>query len=217
MALLVAGAPLLAQEQACNGLPVAAVEVRPERPVFRGPLAWWRAAARSLGLHHETTSAGLIRRFVTLDPGRPCTEFRRAETERILRAQPYIADAEVATLRTGDSVLVRVRTVDEVPVVAGARLRGAQPQALNLGTMNLFGAGLHVEGRWEHGRALRDGWGGKLAHRQLLGRPYEILGRIAEPPVLHGPSADRVALGVSGGEGLCAAAPARPVARRASG
>lgn len=172
---ILAPAHLPAQAIACEGRPVSGVEVDAQRPEFKGALAWWRKAARAVGLHHETTSEGLIRRFVTLDPGKPCTEFRRSETERILRAQPYIADAVVTTAMEGDSVRVLVRTVDEVPVVVALRTRGASPQAISAGTMNLFGSGLHVEGRWENGRALRTGYGGKVAHPQLGGRPYEVL------------------------------------------
>lgn len=172
---LLNGVALHAQEGSCEGLPVKSVEVEAGRPVFRGILATWRKVARAVGLHHETTSEGLIRRFVTLNPGRTCTEFRASETERILRAQPYLADAVVSKRRVGDSVEVRVATVDEVPVVAGVRLRGASPQAANLGTMNLFGTGLHLESRWENGRALRTGFGGRISHPQLFGRPYEVV------------------------------------------
>jgi hypothetical protein len=159
----------------CDGRAVGSVTVETSRPQFRGPAAWWRKLARAVGLHHETTSEGLVRRFVSLDPGMVCTEFRRGESERVLRAQPYLADANVVTTRVGDSIHVNVRTVDEVPVVAAARLRGLSPQALSFGTMNFAGAGLHVEGRWENGRALRQGFGGKLSHQQLLGRPYAVV------------------------------------------
>jgi hypothetical protein len=160
---------------ACEGQPVRTVEVDTERPSFDGALGLWRKAARAIGLHHQTTSPGLVRRFVSLDPGMRCTEFRRSESERILRAQPFLADATVRTRRSGDSVHVSVSTVDEVPVIVGARLRGATIQAVNLGTMNLLGAGLHVEGKWEEGRTYRDGFGGKIAHHQLLGRPYSVI------------------------------------------
>jgi hypothetical protein len=159
----------------CDGRGVLSVGVEAERPAFRGALGWWRKIARSVGLHHQTTSLGLVRRFVTLDPGQACTEFRRSESERILRAQPFIADATVTATPVGDSVRVDVSTVDEVPVVLGARLQGTNIRALNLGTMNFLGAGMHVEGRWEEGRTNRDGFGGKLAHRQILGRPYAIM------------------------------------------
>lgn len=159
----------------CDGLSVQAIDVETTRPEFRGALGWWRKLARSVGLHHQTTAEGLVRRFVTLDPGLRCTEFRRSESERILRAQPFLADATVKTTQVGDSVHVDVSTVDEMPVVVGARLRGTSIQAFNLGTMNLLGAGLHVEGRWEQGRTYRDGYGGKIAHQQLLGHPYALL------------------------------------------
>jgi len=158
----------------CDGMIVQHVGVETSRPSFRGAGGWWRKFARSLGLHHQTTAPGLVRRFVSLDPGRRCTEFRRSESERVLRAQPFLADATVTTTQIRDSIWVNVSTVDEVPVVVGARLRGAKVQALNLGTMNLLGAGMHVEGRWEDGRGLRDGVGGKITHRQLLGHPYAI-------------------------------------------
>lgn len=175
MALVLLPSGVQSQDAPCEGVPISAVDVESRRPAFRGVLAWWRKAARAIGLHHENTSTGLIRRFVTLDPGRPCTEFRRSETERILRAQPYIADAVVTTHQVGDSVHVFVATTDEVPLVAALRLRGATPQAVSLGTMNLAGAGVHVEGRWENGRALRHGFGARLAHPQLFGRPYEVV------------------------------------------
>lgn len=158
----------------CEGLPVRAVNVETQRPAFRGAMSWWRKIARGLGLHHETTARGLVRRFVSLDPGRPCTEFRRMESERILRAQPYLAAAAVLARGVRDSVDVDVTTVDEVPVLGGARFRGARLEALNLGTMNLLGAGAHVEGRWERGHAYRDGIGAVLSHPQVLGKPYTL-------------------------------------------
>jgi len=159
---------------ACGGAPVSEVRVQTNRPQFDGPMRWWRIFARSMGLHHQTTDADLVRRFLTLDPGMSCTEFRRAESERILRAQPFLADATVSARRVGDSVAIDVETVDEVALVGAARVRGASVGALSLGTLNFAGGGMHVEGRWEQGRALRDGFGARLAHHQLLGRPYII-------------------------------------------
>jgi hypothetical protein len=159
----------------CDGMPVASISVETERPIFRGyVMERWRQFARSLGFHHQTTNRGLVRRFVSLDQGLGCTEFRRSESQRILRAQPYLADAVVSVNRLGDSVRVGVATIDEVPVVAGARLQGASLRALSIGTMNFMGAGMHVEGKWERARGLRQGFGGRVSHPQLLGRPYSI-------------------------------------------
>lgn len=159
----------------CEGMGVRSIAVETAKPEFRGAAGVWRKFARALGLHHHTTNKGVVRRFVSLDPKRGCTEFRRSESERLLRAQPFIADATVTTTRAGDSVHVDVATVDEVPVVGGARLRDGKIAAANLGTMNFMGSGMHVEGRWEAARGQRQGYGGRLVHPQLLGRPYSII------------------------------------------
>ena len=158
--------------QVCEGRRVTSIEVDANRPAFRGALAWWRKLARAFGLHHATTDDDLIRRFVTLEPGMICTEFRRSESERILRVQPFLSDATVTAIPDGDGVRIHVSTVDEVPVVVGARIAGSSIRAANIGTMNFIGAGMHVEGRWERQRGLRTGVGGKVVHRQLLGHPY---------------------------------------------
>lgn len=167
----------------CDGLTVDSVDVETHRPPFLGAMAWWRKLARSVGLHHQTTSRGLVRRFVSLDAGRACTEFRRSESQRILRAQPYIADATVTTTQVGDGARVDVSTIDEVSAVGSARLKGASIQAVSLGTLNFRGAGMHLEGQWESGRGYRDGFGAKLVHHQLLGRPYRLALEGARHPV----------------------------------
>jgi hypothetical protein len=157
----------------CNGDTVRAIVVRAERPPFRGHMAIWRRVARALGLHHATTREGVIRRFVTLEVGEPCTEFRRAESERLLRAQPFLASANVRTVAEPDGGLrVEVQTVDEVPAVFDARLRRGQPAAITAGNENIFGSGVYTDIRYERGFAYRDGFGGTLVHHHFLGRPY---------------------------------------------
>jgi hypothetical protein len=135
----------------------------------------WRQIARSLGLHHATTRDNVIRRFVTLEVGRPCTEFRRAESERLLRAQPYLASAHVRTFaEPGGGVRVEVETVDEVPAVLDARFRRGQPAAFTAGNENIFGRGVHAEARVERGFAYRSGFGGTVTHYHFLGKPYTL-------------------------------------------
>lgn len=173
-------APLLSAQradtlEACDGLGVRSISVETAKPEFRGAAGMWRRIARALGLHHHTTNEGVVRRFVSLDPQRGCTEFRRSESERILRAQPYLADATVTTTRSGDSVHVDVSTVDEVPVLGSARLRHGKIAAASLGTLNFMGSGVHVEGRWETARSQRQGFGGRIAHPQVFGRPYSMI------------------------------------------
>ena len=121
------------------------------------------------------TQDGVVAAFLLLSPGKPCIEFRRAESERVLRAQPFLADARVRVeADTGGTVAVIVTTVDEVPVLVGARFRGVAPQSLTLGNENVAGQALRVEARVERGGAFRTGFGGHVQEDALLGHPYRV-------------------------------------------
>lgn len=159
----------------CGGDTVRAIVVRSQRPPFSGHMRIWRKVARALGLHHATTRDGVIRRFVTLEVGKPCTDFRIAETERLLRAQPFLASAHVRTVAEPTGGLrVEVVTVDEVPAIFDARLRRGQPVAATAGNENIFGRGVRFEVRGERGFALRDGFGAAVVHHHFLARPYML-------------------------------------------
>ncbi|MEO8562658.1 MAG: hypothetical protein ABI601_11315 [bacterium] len=159
----------------CDGRIVSRIEVRPAPPPFGGAAARWRAAARTVGLHHATTQSRVIEAFMALHVGRPCTEFRRAESERVLRAQPFIADAKVRVVPDGASgVIAIVETTDEIPVLVGGRFRGVVPDVLSIGNANVGGQGLRAEATWERGRAYRTGYGARLVEYAAFNRPYAI-------------------------------------------
>lgn len=130
----------------------------------------------------------MVRRYLLLQEGHPCTEMRRAESERILRAQPFIADAAVVAYSDGpNSVLIEVTTVDEISLIVDGAVSGNAPhvRVLRLGDGNLFGAGLSGTGRWEAGRGFRDGYGIRLAHYQIGGRPYQTVLEAGRKPIGH--------------------------------
>lgn len=159
----------------CEGRTVARVEIDAGRPPFSGTGARWRRAARAVGLHHLTTTDDVIRAFLALHVGRPCTEFRRAESERVLRSQPFLADAHVRVIPdTGGTVAALVTTTDEVPVLVNARFRGVAPEALSLGNLNVGGQGLRLEGRVERGRAYRTAVGATIEQSAIFQRPYRL-------------------------------------------
>ena len=161
---------------ACTGEIVSRVDIRPSPPPFSGTARKWQSAARAAGLHHATTQAGVIQAFLSLAPGQPCTEFRRAESERVLRAQPFLSDAIVFVLPdTGGRVAVLVTTTDEVPVLVSARFRGIAPESFGLGNENLFGSALRLEGHIERGRAYRTALSARLQQDALFGRPYRFI------------------------------------------
>jgi len=124
---------------------------------------------------HTTTQPNVIRRFLLLREGDTCDELRRAESERILRAQPFIADASVRVVANSDGgVDLEVVTADEVALVLNGAAHAGNPplRLVRLGDANLVGEGIYLAGEWRDGGAFRNGFGAKFVDNQLLGRPY---------------------------------------------
>ncbi len=160
----------------CSGETVRRVEIKSSPPPFSGAAKQWRAVAHAVGLHHATTRPGVVTAFLSLEPGRPCTEFRRAESERVLRAQSFLSNVTVRVAPdTGGQVAVFVETTDEIPVLVNGRFRGISPEVFSLGNENIGGTALHVEGRIERGRAYRTGFGVRVEQNALFGHPYRLI------------------------------------------
>ena len=159
----------------CDGRIVRSIEITAGRPPFKGTAAKWRQVARAIGLHHTTTKEHVIRAFLALQVGRACTEFRRAESERVLRAQPFLSDARVRVVPdNSDGVAAFIETTDEIPVIVGGRFSGITPDALALGSANIAGVGLRAEAAWERARGYRTGYGGRLVEYAAFDRPYVV-------------------------------------------
>jgi len=159
----------------CDGSIVSAITIIPKDPSFLKIPRFLRPLARSVGLHHTTTKMDVIRRFLLLDVGQPCTERQRAESERILRFQPFLAEATVRAVPDGaGGVGIEVETLDEIPTVFDMRLRDRRPAALRIGNGNVGGRGIYLAARWEQGFAYRTGFGVQLVDHQALGHPYTL-------------------------------------------
>jgi hypothetical protein len=157
----------------CTGQIVSAIDITPVRPKFSGASGVWRILARSVGLHNVTTRTDVIAGMLQLRVGEPCTEFRRAESERLLRAQSFLAAATVRAVSDGeDGVRIDVRTVDEVPAFIEGRLSGATPEAITVGNGNVQGRAISVEVNGQRGHAYRDGFGIRLDHFAVFNGPY---------------------------------------------
>jgi hypothetical protein len=133
--------------------------------------------ARQLASVHQTTNPNIIRRFLVLRAGDVCTELKRAESERILRAQPYLADASILAFPDEDGgVGLAVYTVDEVSLLAGGGATSRSPfvRAVRLGEENLMGEAVTLVGTWAHSPDFRDTWSVRMIDYQLLGRPYQL-------------------------------------------
>jgi hypothetical protein len=172
----------------CAGQRVDDLIIYADAPALRS-LDRVPAVARAARALHRTTRPDVIRRFLLLDRGEPCSELRRAESERILRAQPFIAEARVLVVANGEGgVDVEVQTSDETALVLGGIVRARSPYvtALLLGNANLAGQGLYASGWWRNGGGFRDGLGTRLIDHQFLGRPLTM-----------GLEAERATLGAS--------------------
>ena len=137
----------------------------------------WKRALRFASREHVTTKPGVIERFLALQVGDKCTELRRAESERILRVQPFLADADVVAIPDGSGgVILDVSTVDEVSLILGGGVSAHSPHitSARLGEANLLGTAMYVVGNWTHGRRFRDVLQGKITDYQFLGRPYQL-------------------------------------------
>jgi hypothetical protein len=170
--LAVPPGPVTAQ---CDGKAVSAITILPHDPSFAQIPRPLRAIARGVGLEHTTTKADVVRRFLLLDVGRPCSATQLAESQRILRLQPFIAAARVRAVP--DSVggtRIEVGTVDEIPTVFSMRFRNGRPTALLFGNGNVGGRALYVAARVEQGFRYRTGVGLQVVDYQAFGRPYTL-------------------------------------------
>ncbi len=182
--LFAAASATMAQSQSLNGPPVTCKGERISRidinanPPFRitGNTMWQRFG-RFAAREHVTTREAVLLRYLALQLGDRCTEVRRAESERILRAQPFIADATVLAYADGSGgVILNVTTVDEVSLILGVGLTAKSPHlhALRLGEDNLLGSAIHADAQWKKATNFRDIYAGKVIDYQFLGRPYQL-------------------------------------------
>ncbi|HEX6967134.1 MAG TPA: hypothetical protein VF166_15195 [Gemmatimonadaceae bacterium] len=164
------------QEVACDGQLITAVRITAEPPYAGRQGRWWQTPARLANAIHSTTRPAVVKRFLLLDEGDQCTERKRAESERILRAQPFIAQARVATESDGHGgVILVVDTRDELTPVLNVRASGGSPylDAVTLGDGNVLGSGTYAAATWGDG-IFRDRYAAHITDYQFLGRPYML-------------------------------------------
>lgn len=182
-------ADTLPRVRACDLRTVTGVDIKPQFPDIGGlsrRSRWLAGLVRDL---HAVTREEVIRRFLALKVGDRCSELRRAESERILRAQPYLADARVIARDDGNGgVRIEVVTYDELSYVAGlaaSTVGGTRLTAVKLGNRNLQGEAMELQGEWRSGNFYRDLYSMRLVDYQLLGRPYQLVVEGARRPQGH--------------------------------
>lgn len=175
---LVAGQSLAGDPVPCKGQIISRIEVTARPPFEVKGSGFQRRIARQLTDLHATTNPNIITRFLVLKPGMACDELRRAESERILRAQPYLADATVTPFQDdAGGIYLSVVTVDEVSLVIGGGGSGATPylRSLRLGDENLMGEAMSAVAQWRYSEHFRDNFSARVTDYQFLGRPYHLM------------------------------------------
>lgn len=161
----------------CNGQRISEIVVQTLPPSYGGLFArmpWLRQVSTSV---HTTTSPRVISNLVLLTPGEPCSIFLRRETERLLRAQPFLADATVTAYPDGpDAVRVEVVTVDEPAVLGSVGVSASAPhlRALKAGSGNVHGRGVSAVAGWKDGGFYRDTWQVRYTNYQLFTLPVQM-------------------------------------------
>ena len=181
----VAGAQTAAVTVPCRGQRVDSIHIYSQAPTVTGVRSV-PVVAEVVRAVHVTTRETVIERFLLLHVGDACSERRRAESERVLRAQPFLADATVQVVRSGSGgVNLEVNTVDEVAAVFSATLKPKAPvfTGLRLGDANVSGGGVYAAGMWWHERALRDGYAARVTDYQFLGQPVQATALAARNPL----------------------------------
>ena len=156
----------------CAGQTITDIVVTTQPPYtarLPGDLAVFSTLTRKL---HVNTKDAVVRRYLLLDVGEPCDELRRAESERIMRAQPFFVDARIAVMpdqRGGVRLEVVTRDEFSLFVEPNVALGGPLFRGLKFGESNLVGGGVYAGLQWTNGGAYRDRIAARLEHYQFLG------------------------------------------------
>lgn len=157
----------------CDGKQVTRIDVRTYAPssVSAAERAT-DAVAEATGLAQRRTHTFVVRAYVRLKVGQPCTEVARFESERMLRAQRFVASAAVRAIDDGpERVRIVVDVVDEFPWVGSARFAGTTMTAASVGSINLRGRGLTANLGAERGGAYRPGTSISVGQHGVFSRP----------------------------------------------
>jgi len=161
----------------CDGQTITEVVIVAQAPGFGGVFARSPFLGHLVTSLHVTTAPSVIRNFILLRRGERCTPLLRSESERILRAMPFIADASVTAYQDGmDGVKVEVVTVDEPSLIGSVGVENSAPflTGLTIGNQNLLGNAVYASANWRDGFYYRDRFAGRYSNYQLWGKPYQL-------------------------------------------
>ncbi len=161
----------------CAGQPISDIVVITQPPFTeRLPrrIEWVRTTVRRV---HVNTDDEVIRRFLLLKVGEPCNQISRAESERILRAQPFLVEARIRVYDDeSGGVRLEVETRDDFSAIFSPVLSRASPvfRGLRFGESNLLGSASLAALEWRDGEQLNDVLGAEFTDHQFAGERIEL-------------------------------------------
>jgi hypothetical protein len=160
----------------CNGQVISEIVVQTLPPSYGGLFARSPALGRVARTMHMTTQPRLVENLLLFRRGERCSPLLRRETERLLRAQPYLADATVTAYRDGEAVRIEIVTIDEPSVIGSIGLSSNSPvlRTLKGGTSNLRGSGVSAAAGWKDGGFYRDTWQARYSNFQFFSEPVQM-------------------------------------------
>ena len=160
----------------CDGQIISDIQVQTRPPYFPRHGKWWESPLGILTSIHTNTKPDVVRRFLIVAPGQPCDDRRRSESERLLRAQPFIASASVTAYDDGNGGVIMVaQTTDELTTILTGGTSPVSPylSSITVGDRNLKGDAKYVSAHWAHG-IYRDYFGASYTDYQFFGRPWRL-------------------------------------------
>jgi hypothetical protein len=173
----VAGAQVVRAQTQCNGQVISEIVVRSRGPSYGGVFARSPWLGRLVTSLHVTTAPEVVESFVLLREGERCSIFLRRETERLLRAQPFLADASVTAYPdTAGTVRVEVETLDEPSVIGSLGISSESPwlRAIAYGSGNVKGRAVSALAGWRDGGFYRDTYRIRYANYQFFDEPVQF-------------------------------------------
>ena len=160
----------------CEGQIISDIQVQTRPPYYPRHGKWWESPIGIISSLHTNTKPDIVRRFLIVEPGQACDDRRRSESERLLRAQPFIASASVNAYDDGNGgVIIVAQTTDELTTIVSGGTSPTSPylSSLTLGDGNIKGDAKYLSAHWAHGK-YRDYFGANYTDYQFLGKPWHL-------------------------------------------
>lgn len=160
----------------CDGQIISDIQVQTRPPYYPRHGKWWESPIGIISSIHTNTKPDIVRRFLIVEPGQACDDRRRSESERLLRAQPFIASASVNAYDDGNGgVIIVAQTTDELTTIVRGGTSPTSPYlaSLTLGDGNIKGDAKYLSAHWAHGK-YRDYFGANYTDYQFLGKPWHL-------------------------------------------